>query len=143
MASNRKCPPLFKEDETDYEQWKKDVDLWTVITDLDKNKQAIVIHLSLSGRARSASSELTKDQLNADDGVEKLVERLDSVFLQDANWRCFDRYLAFEDCRRDSDTSIDVFLSEFDKRYFKLKEGGVVLPEPVLAFRLLKSANLS
>ena len=34
-------------------------------------------------------------------------------------------------------------MSEFDKRNFKLKEGGVVLPEPVLACRLLKSANLS
>ena len=143
MASNRKSPPLFKEDETDYEQWKKDIDLWTVITDLDKNKQAIVIHLSLSGRARSASSELTKEQLNAEDGVGKLLERLDRVFLQDANWRCFNAYLAFENCRRDSDTAIDEFLSEFDKRNFKLKECGVVLPETVLACRLLKSANLS
>ena len=98
MASNRKCPPLFKEDETDYEQWKKDVDLWTVITDLDKDKQVIIIHLSLSGRARSASSELTKAQLNANDGVEKLLERLDRVFLQDASWCCFNTYLDFENC---------------------------------------------
>ena len=143
MAFNRKCPPVFKEDETDYEQWKKDVDLWTVITDLEKKNQAIVIHGSLSGRARDASSELTKAELNAEDGVDKLLTRLDRVFLQDKNWRSANAYLDFENCRRDSDTPIDKFLSDFDKKYFKLKECEVVLPDPVLACRLLKSANLS
>ena len=143
MAFTRKCPPLFKENETDYEQWKKDVDLWTVITDLEKKNQAIVIHGSLTGRARDASSELTKAVLNAEDGVEKLLERLDRVFLQDKNWRGTYAYLDFENCRRDSDTPIDKFLSDFDKKYFKLKECEVVLPDSVLACRLLKSANLS
>ena len=140
-VSNMKNPPVFKED--DYEQWKKDIDLWSVLTDLAKAKQAISIHLSLSGRARKATSELTKAELNSDNGVKTLLDKLDRVFLQDENWRCFNAYLAFENCRRDSDTSIDEFLSEFDQRNFKLKSCGVNLPEPVLACRLLKSSNLS
>ena len=141
--SARKCPPLFKEDETDYEQWKEDVDLWTELSDIDKSKQAIAIHLSLTGRARSASSELSKAELKAEDGVQTLLAKLDRVFLQDDNWRCFNAYLAFENCRRESDMSIDEFLSEFDRRNFKLKKCNVNLPEPVLACRLLKSSNLS
>ena len=136
--SARKCPPLFKEDETDYEQWKEDVDLWTELSDIDKSKQAIAIHLSLTGRARSASSELSKAELKAEDGVQTLLPKLDRVFLQDDNWRCFNAYLAFENCRRESDMSIDEFLSEFDRRNFKLKKCDVNLPEPVLACRLLK-----
>ena len=120
-ASNLKNPPIFKEDEMDYEQWKKDVELWTLLTDLPKSKMAIAIHLSLSGRARKASSELTAAQLNADNGAKTLLEKLDRVFLQDENWRCFNSYLAFENCRRENDTSIDEFLSEFDQRHFRLK----------------------
>ena len=142
-VSNMKNPPVFKEDDTDYEQWKKDIDLWSVLTDLAKVKQAISIHLSLSGRARKATSELTKTELNSENGVKTLLDKLDRVFLQDENWRCFNAYLAFENCRRDSATSIDEFLSEFDQRNFKLKSCGVNLPEPVLACRLLKSSNLS
>ena len=142
-SSNMKNPPIFKENEMDYEEWKKDIGLWTLLTDLPKAKMAIAIHLSLNGRARKASSELTANELKADDGTKTLLEKLDRVFLQDANWRCFNNYLAFENCRREDETSIDKFLSEFDQRHYRLKESGVDLPDAVLACRLLKSCNLS
>ena len=142
-SSNMKNPPVFKEGEMDYEQWKKDVDLWTLLTDLPKAKMAIAIHLSLSGRARKASSELTAAELKAETGVTTLLDKLDRVFLQDVNWRCFNNYLAFENCRREDETSIEEFLSEFDQRHYRLKESGVKLPDAVLACRLLKSCNLS
>ena len=111
-SSNMKNPPVFKEDEMDYEQWKKDIDLWTLLTDLPKAKMAIAIHLSLTGRARKASSELTANELKAENGTKTLLEKLDRVFLQDKNWRCFNNYLAFENCRREDGTSIEEFLSE-------------------------------
>ena len=142
-SSNMKNPPVFKEDEMDYEQWKKDIDLWTLLTDLPKAKMAIAIHLSLTGRARKASSELTANELKAENGTKTLLEKLDRVFLQDKNWRCFNNYLAFENCRREDGNSIEEFLSEFDQRHYKLKESEVELPDAVLACRLLKSCNLS
>ena len=72
-----------------------------------------------------------------------LKEKLDRVFLQDKNWRCFNNYLAFENYRRAENVSIDEFLSEFDRRHFKLKECGVTLPDAIVACRLIKSCNLS
>ena len=95
-----KTPPLLKEEEMDYEQWKKDLLLWTEFTDLEKNKLAIAVHLSLSGRARKATSELSSAELKSESGIENLLKKLDRVFLQDENWRCFNNYLAFENyCR--------------------------------------------
>ena len=44
-------------DGDDYEQWKRDVSLWREIIDIPKKKVAIAIHLSLTGKARQASSE--------------------------------------------------------------------------------------
>ena len=58
MASNTKVPPAFDENVSYYEQWKKDIDLWTVFTDLPKEKIAIVVHFSLTGRAMQASSRV-------------------------------------------------------------------------------------
>ena len=72
-----------------------------------------------------------------------MLSKLDRVFLQDANWKSFNRYLAFENCKRDNEQSIDDFLSEFDKRLYLLKECGVQIHDAVLACRLLKSCNLS
>lgn len=145
MASGgtTKVPPIFKEDEMDYETWKKDVNLWTSFTELVETKHAIAVHLSLSGRARKASSELSVDDLKANDGMKKLIEKLDRVFLQDENWKCFHTYLAFENYRRPEKCNIDSYLSEFDLRHYKLKECKVNLPDAVVACRLLKSCGLS
>ena len=143
MANSHKVPPIFDENKDDYELWKKDIDLWRLVTDISENKHAIVVHLSLSGRARAASSELSVEELKSDSGFKKLIEKLDRVFLQDPNWKCFHAYLALESYRRPNDCSIDEYLSEFDRRYHKLKECKVSLPDAVVACRLLKSCNLS
>ena len=63
--------------------------------------------------------------------------------MQDENWRCFNNYLAFENYRRCENENIDQYLSEFDRRHYKLKECGVNLPDAVVACRLIKSCNLS
>ena len=36
-----KKPPVFNEEECDYEEWKKDLELWTLLTDLPKNKVGV------------------------------------------------------------------------------------------------------
>ena len=61
-----KCPPVFEEN-SDYDTWKKDIELWEAFTDLPADKCGIAVHLSLKGRARSASSELSVSELKSDD----------------------------------------------------------------------------
>ena len=135
-------PPAFN-DGDDYEAWKNDVEMWSDVTDIAKEKQAVVVHLSLSGKARKASSELKSADLKSVGGMKKLMEKLDRVFLQDPNWKCFNAYLAFENLRRNPNAPFDDYLSEFDSMYYKLKECGVNLPDAVIACRLLKSCNLN
>ena len=50
---------------------------------------------------------------------------------------------AFETFRRPANMSIQGFLNEFDKRLYKTKSYGTVQLGDILAYRLLKSANLS
>ena len=63
-----------------YDVWRKDINIWTRLTDLDKKKQALAIHLSLNERARQATSELEVEKLECDDGIKNLIERLDRDF---------------------------------------------------------------
>ena len=142
MASNIKNPPVFDE-KADYDVWKRDIALWQKVTDVKKEMHAIVIHLSLSGKARQVSSELTETELEGVNAVKTLIEKLDRVFSQDINWKCFNAYLAFEEYRREPDVKIDDYLCEFDRRYHKLTECKVKLPSAIIACRLLKSCNLS
>ena len=142
MTSTMRNPPVFDE-KADYDVWKRDVSLWMKVTEVKPEQQAIVIHLSLTGKARQASSELTEAELVGTGAVKILLAKLDRVFAQDKNWKCFNAYLAFEDYRREPEVSIDDYLCEFDRRYHKLTECDVKLPSAIIACRLLKSCNLS
>ena len=54
MPFSNKCPPELKcEDE--YDDWKEDVLTWCDLTGLAKEKHALAVQLSLSGRARHAA----------------------------------------------------------------------------------------
>lgn len=62
MACSQRVPPKFVS-EDDYENWRRDVEVWCQLTDLDKSKQALSIHLQLTGRARIASCEIENSEL--------------------------------------------------------------------------------
>ena len=41
-----------------YQQWSKQLNIWQMITDVDKKKIALVVILSLSGKARETALEI-------------------------------------------------------------------------------------
>ena len=73
----------------------------------------------------------------------KLYEKLDTLFLEDVNQSTFRAYETFENYQRPPGTSLEDFLIEFGRLVAKLKDFNILLPEPVLAFRALKSANIT
>ena len=98
--------------------------------------------LSLEGKAREAVLELDIAALNSKDGMEKVYEKLDTLFLEDINQYAFLVYETFKGYWKQPDTSIEVFIN-FSWHITKLKDFNILLPEPVLAFKALKSANLT
>ena len=140
---NIKSQPPILDDGISYEIWKKEIELWQKLTDLEVEKQGIAVHFSLRGKAREASAELSVDELNSRNGVKSVISKLDKIFLQDKGRRAFIAYQNFERFRRPVDMSIYDYLSEFDRRYFQFKAHGMELPDAVLAFRLLESCKVS
>ena len=129
--------------ESAYENWRKDIEIWCKLTDLPKKKQALAIHLSLEGRARLASSEIDTKDLESDDGVTKLLEKLDGLFLADTGRRKFAAFKDLYNLRRESGQDIRKFVSVFEHTYFLFTTQGMTLPDSVMAFMLLASCKLS
>ena len=71
------------------------------------------------------------------------MTKLDSVFQKDSIDLAYEAYTLFEQCKRHESTSITDDIVEFEWKYNQIKKHKMVLPEPVLAFRLLDSAGLS
>ena len=132
MASKYFPPPALLKDK--YSTWKKEMKIWELVTSLDKTKRALMVFLSLEGTDREAVLELDTAVLNSEDGMKKLYEKLDTLFLEDVNQSAFRAYETFENYQRLPGTSLEDFLIEFDRLVAKLKDFNILLPEPVLAF---------
>ena len=133
-------PPLLNPEF--YDLWKREIQLWRLASNISPSRQAPAV-LSLTGQARTAILEMDISLLNAEDGMDKLVEKLDTLFLEDKNQSAFICYENFKNYHRECNTSINDYLIQFDRHIAKLREFQITLPEPVLAYRALKSANLS
>ena len=74
-------------------------------------------------------------------GVEEITKCLDELF-KDKSQSAFAAYDAFTSYRRSRDTSIQDYIVEFNLKY-KINIHHMKLPDAVLAYYLLKCANLS
>ena len=143
MASKAAPPELT--DTTVFEDWKKELRFWKIATRVEPSKQAATIFLSLKGKSREAVLELTEEVVGAADGsgFNALVEKLDSLWKEDENLEAFTAYENFEQFKRAPEANVKEYIVAFERLNNRLVATGTILPQGVLAYRLLKSASLT
>ena len=99
--------------------------------------------LSLEVEALDAVLEIDESDISKENGVDFIIERLNRLFKKDSTVIKYQTLKAFMTFKRPSNMSIQPYLNEFDKRLFKTESYGTVISDDILAYRLLKSANLS
>ena len=144
MSSKLKGPPVFDSTAGSYERWKEDLAIWQILTDLSPPKQAQYLYLSLTGKAKSAVGDVkAADIATNEEGVKFITDKLDQVFLKDANTRAFYAFQEFYDYKRGDGDSFETFIVRFEQLYNKVAEFKMVLPDGVRAFFILRAANIS
>ena len=142
MSSINKSPPILKNCKS-YNDWLKLLDIWCTFTSLEPEKQGPAIVLSLEEEAQEAVLELSTSVITQKDGVKKIITKLDSIYKKDELTQKYNDLESFENYKRVSNTTMREFLTEFEKRHSKVKSYGTGMTDDLLAFRLLKSANLT
>ena len=94
-TANFKNPPMFDQKTMTYESWKNEVEVWRLVTELKPEKQALAVALSLTGNVRETAMELPAENLADKDGMKKLIEHLDKVFLRDDRDKAYEAYKNF------------------------------------------------
>ena len=74
--------------------------------------------------------------LNTENGMKSLYDKLDELYKGDENQEAFHAFESFETYKRPKEMSVGDYLIEFDRLVAKLKANAIVLPEPVLAYRI-------
>ena len=142
MSKKVKIDPPILNDGDDFDEWAREVKIWQLVTEIDKTKQGALVYLSLQGKARECCKSIPITDLQGADGIDKLIARLQELFAKDSEQAAFMAYEKFETYKRPKDVDMIDFINEWERRYGKIKEKKMVLPDGVLAYRLLKSANI-
>ena len=143
MASNSsKIPPSLSKCKT-YEDWLKLIKVWRHFTNIPANRQGSALVLSLEDEALDAVLEIDDEDIAKENDVDAIIERLNRLFKKDSTITKYQALEAFETFERPAGMSIQAFLNEFDKRLYKAKSYVTVQSDDILAYRLLKPANLS
>ena len=70
------------EDEKSYDQWRDEISVWQLVTELKPDKQALAVTLCLRRKERETALEIDAKDLNKYDGMTRLLTKLDSVNLR-------------------------------------------------------------
>jgi hypothetical protein len=138
-------PPDYSKAKS-YERYKIELKAWREITELPKSKQGIAIALSLPEEndiREQVFDCLSIDTLKDEKGFESLIEFLDKKLGKDDLSDSWEKFSDFEEFERKNQVSTKEYIDTFDLKYSKLNKMKLTLPSPILAFKLLKSSNIS
>ena len=123
-----------------YELYILELQAWRKVTEISKEKQDIVIALSLPENDKDRIREkvfrdLSLDNLKRTDGLDILIKFLDSHLKKDELTDSVEKFEAFESCQRSEGQSITEFISLFDYYYRKIEKLNMKLPSEILTFK--------
>ena len=149
MASSKIPTPSYTTGQN-YELFKKEINIWEKITSIEKGKQGLHVLLNLPGKDRDPHGIKDKllevcdiDDLGKDDGLKSLLTTMDKYLGKDDLEDAWDRFQCFEDCKKSPSESWFDYITNFDNNYERIKSKGITLPASILAFKLLKGADLN
>lgn len=140
-------PPKYSKSKG-YERYKQELLAWIEVTDFAKGKQGIVVALSLpeedeTGIRERVFDEMKLADLKKDDGLQKLIAYMDKQLGKDDLADCLEKFEDFEDYKREQAQTMMDYISKFDHKYNKIMKLNMKLPSAVLAFMLLKKADIT
>ena len=136
IPSMSKCPS--------YAHWKNLIKIWSNVSNIPKAKQADCLLLTLDTDGQNLALQVPDTERCKEDGsgLTQVLLRLDTLYEQNSTQKLFTAFEEFENLKRGHDMSLAKYISEFEIKVSELKGLNVSLPEELLAFKLLKNANL-
>lgn len=123
--------------------WNK-IQIWQLVTSIPKSEQGIVIlleSLEHDVKAQKTASDFTVNELNSDEGMKILMNKLDSIFQNETTDEAYEAYIKFLNLTRKDHCDMSDYVLEFENLYKHGKEFRMNMLDPVLVFEHLDGSN--
>ena len=111
-AFSERLPPCFDE-HSSYPVYRQDVELWPVLTSLEKSKQGPALIGRLSGEAKASAKTLSVSAISSVDGAKKVLEHLDKSYGIDKVYQMDINLAAFLDFSWTGNMPVEQFIAGF------------------------------
>ena len=113
--------------------------MWQFVTEEEKKKQGPLVWMSLpvndSSNIKQAISEIIgMDGLSKDDGIDKLIELLKKMYLQEKELEAFLKWKQFDTVRRNEGEDVRTYINHFNMVYSALVKMEILIPAYSLYF---------
>ena len=126
----------------DFDEWKRDIEIWKAITTIEEAKQGPCLYRSLDGQAKKACCNIKVADICSAQGYKLIMDKLSEVFEKDQEQDLFEKCRQFETYKRTSET-ISEYVAEFERLHERITGEEMKYPDSVLAYKLLINANIS
>ena len=109
MASFIKQPPILQSEEF-YTEWMQDLQIWTLLTDLPKEKQGPAVFLSFPQNIYNCFRHLPRAHNGRAEGLKLITDKLDEIYLQDPNTSVYMVFKEFYSYEKDNGINVNDFL---------------------------------
>ena len=141
-----KIPPPKLKVESSYTEWKNELLMRTLVCGYVKKEQGIIVllqSLSENQKAKKAVSTLTSTDLNKDDGLNILLNKLDELFKTEQTQDSYYTYTKFNNFSRSEEMDISEYILEFEHLNDTIIKFELKLPDKLLCLKLLDGALLN
>ena len=130
---------------TSYAIWRKEINIWKQLTDTPKANQGLALQFACRTNKKiyGAILEIDEEKVKGDTGIDEVLKVLDQLHNLDEKETAVECYQAFESLKRKQNHTVSEFIHEFETALKKTQKKGNVLSDDLLAFKLMKAANLT
>ena len=143
MSESFANPPTLAENGEGYEEWKL-TKMWMKFTKFRRTEQGSVLAVkALKGEARSLALSLPEEDLDSEDGVDKLLMELDKLYLKDKDTMGYDCWKKLSTYSRSTETSILSYCAEFRRLRIEAKRYSIEISDTTFSYMLMDKCNFS
>ena len=129
-----------------FDLFKQELDGWKEVADLEATKQGIAVALLLPEDDDFSLKSKLFDKYSIADlkkatGLKTVTDFLDAQLGKDDLADSFCKYGEFEGYRRSTESIVE-YIGKFEQLYNTVEKKGIKLPSEILAYKLLRGANL-